>query len=111
MFSCMCACGHGVWGATCRAALPCGGGLHATHALPAPRPAAPACPAQIIIVDNSPHSYVFQPANAVPIGTFIDNMEDQELLELLPVLNEVERVPDVRTVLGAHLHGRQQLAG
>jgi len=30
-----------------------------------------------IIVDNSPHSYIFQPDNAVPISTFIDNMEDQ----------------------------------
>jgi RNA polymerase II subunit A small phosphatase-like protein len=42
-----------------------------------------------IIVDNSPHSYIFQPANAVPIGTFIDDMEDQELLELLPHLLQV----------------------
>lgn len=58
---------------------------------------------QTIIVDNSPHSYVFQPANAVPISTFIDNMDDQELLELLPVLNELEHAPDVRTVLGANL--------
>ncbi|KXZ46724.1 hypothetical protein GPECTOR_41g689 [Gonium pectorale] len=58
---------------------------------------------QTIIVDNSPHSYVFQPANAVPISTFIDNMDDQELLELLPVLNELEHAPDVRVVLGANL--------
>lgn len=62
-------------------------------------------------MDNSPHSYIFQPANAVPIGTFIDNMEDQELLELLPVLNEVEHAPDVRTILGAHLHNRQLQQG
>jgi hypothetical protein len=33
--------------------------------------------ADVIIVDNSPHSYIFQPENAVPISTFIDNMEDQ----------------------------------
>ncbi|PNH08275.1 CTD small phosphatase-like protein [Tetrabaena socialis] len=58
---------------------------------------------QTIIVDNSPHSYVFQPANAVPISTFIDNMDDQELLELLPVLNELEHAPDVRVVLGSNL--------
>ena len=53
-----------------------------------------------IIVDNSPHSYIFQPANAAPIGTFIDNMEDQELLELLPSLLKVEHVDDVRKYLG-----------
>ncbi|MEW5302483.1 MAG: hypothetical protein WDW36_005264 [Sanguina aurantia] len=57
---------------------------------------------QVIIVDNSPHSYVFQPANAVAIGTFIDNMEDQELLEILPVLNQIEHVADVRQYLGSH---------
>lgn len=33
--------------------------------------------AQTIIVDNSPHSYIFQPENALPIGTFIDDMQDQ----------------------------------
>jgi NLI interacting factor-like phosphatase len=47
--------------------------------------------AHTIIVDNSPHSYVFQPDNAVPIGTFIDDMEDQELLDILPILMAVER--------------------
>jgi RNA polymerase II subunit A small phosphatase-like protein len=56
-----------------------------------------------IIVDNSPHSYIFQPANAVPIGTFIDDMEDQELLELLPQLLQVESVDDVRRYLGQQL--------
>eukprot|EP00775_Hariotina_reticulata_P006695 gene6695-6918_t len=61
-----------------------------------------------IIVDNSPHSYVFQPANAVPISTFIDNMEDQELLELLPQLLRVEAVDDVRGYLGPNLIKQQQ---
>jgi RNA polymerase II subunit A small phosphatase-like protein len=56
-----------------------------------------------IIVDNSPHSYIFQPANAVPIGTFIDDMEDQELLELLPHLLQVEAVDDVRRYLGPNM--------
>jgi hypothetical protein len=32
---------------------------------------------EVIIVDNSPHSYMFQPENALPIGTFIDDMQDQ----------------------------------
>ena len=42
--------------------------------------------------------YVFQPDNAVPIGTFIDNMEDRELMDILPVLLAVEKVADVRQV-------------
>ncbi len=59
--------------------------------------------ADTIIVDNSPHSYVFQPANAVPIETFIDDMEDQALLELLPQLLQVCDVDDVRQHLGPNL--------
>ncbi len=53
-----------------------------------------------IIVDNSPHSYVFQPDNALPIGTFIDDPNDRELLDILPVLMAVEKVDDVRVQLG-----------
>lgn len=30
-----------------------------------------------IIVDNSPHSYIFQPFNAVPIRNFIDDMNER----------------------------------
>lgn len=51
---------------------------------------------QVIIVDNSPHSYVFQPANALPIGTFIDDPDDRELTQCLKVLSDVEKVNDVR---------------
>lgn len=65
--------------------------------------------AHTIIVDNSPHSYVFQPSNAVPIGTFIDNMEDQELLEIMPLLLQVEQYDDVRTLLGAKLGSVQKM--
>lgn len=64
-----------------------------------------------IIVDNSPHSYVFQPENAVPIGTFIDDMEDQELLDILPVLLALEKVDDVREHLGPHYGSLQQRLG
>ncbi len=39
---------------------------------------------------------MFQPDNAVPIGTFIDNMDDRELMDILPVLLAVEKVDDVR---------------
>ncbi len=42
--------------------------------------------ADVIIVDNSPHSYVFQPENALPVGTFIDDPEDVELPQILEVL-------------------------
>lgn len=64
--------------------------------------------AHTIIVDNSPHSYVFQPENAVPIGTFIDDMEDTELLDLVPVLLAIENVKDVRQHLGPAIASMQR---
>lgn len=60
-------------------------------------------PKSMILVDNSPHSYAFQPENAVPIGTFIDDMEDQELLDCLDTLLAVESAPDVRPTITAEL--------
>jgi RNA polymerase II subunit A small phosphatase-like protein len=41
---------------------------------------------------RSPHSYVFQPENAMPIGTFIDEKDDAELLDILPILLELQNV-------------------
>ncbi len=49
-----------------------------------------------------------------PAGTFIDNMEDQELLDLLPVLQQTEFASDVRLVLQDYaraLGSQMQLAG
>lgn len=60
--------------------------------------------AHTIIVDNSPHSYVFQPQNALPIGTFIDDMDDRELLDMLPILMHLEKVDDVRQHLEPFSH-------
>jgi carboxy-terminal domain RNA polymerase II polypeptide A small phosphatase len=64
-------------------------------------------PGQVIIVDNSPHSYAFQPENAVPIGTFIDDMEDAELLECLEILLALVEAEDVRPVLASVLATRE----
>lgn len=53
-----------------------------------------------IIVDNSPHAYAFQPSNAVAIGSFINDRSDCELRQLVPYLNAIAGVADVRKVLG-----------
>eukprot|EP01026_Neomeris_dumetosa_P008155 TRINITY_DN1256_c0_g4_i1.p3 TRINITY_DN1256_c0_g4~~TRINITY_DN1256_c0_g4_i1.p3 ORF type:complete len:340 (+),score=55.98 TRINITY_DN1256_c0_g4_i1:306-1325(+) len=50
----------------------------------------------VIIVDNSPNSYIFQPENAIPIRAFMDDMEDRALLELLPLLQDLSTKFDVR---------------
>ncbi|KAJ3089067.1 CTD (Carboxy-terminal domain, RNA polymerase II, polypeptide A) small [Physocladia obscura] len=53
-----------------------------------------------IIIDNNPMAYAFQPSNAIPCATWIDDMEDDELVELQPFLIGLKAIPDVRTVLG-----------
>lgn len=84
---------------------------------------------RIIIVDNSPASYIFHPDNAVrtpwvgavrvvaqwgykgpkvlsrwpylqvPVASWFDNMADTELLDLLPFFERLSKVDDVYTVL------------
>ena len=53
----------------------------------------------VIIVDNSPASYLFQPENAIPILTWIDDMQDTKLYELSPVLEFIANVGDVRNAI------------
>jgi hypothetical protein len=47
----------------------------------------------VIIVDNSPASYLFQPENAIPCESFIENPADRELLEMVPFLESIAGVP------------------
>jgi len=54
---------------------------------------------KIIIVDNSPASYVFHPDNAVPCSSWFDDMEDRELLDLIPLLEKLSQVDSVYAVL------------
>jgi len=44
---------------------------------------------QIIIIDNSPHSYAFNPENAIPCESWFDDRSDTELLLLLEILGRV----------------------
>ena len=50
----------------------------------------------IIIVDNSPISYALNPDNGLPILSWFDNKDDQELFYLTPILEFLADVPDVR---------------
>jgi len=43
-------------------------------------------PRKCIIVDNSPASYLLQPENAIPISSWFDAPNDQQLLLMLPWL-------------------------
>jgi len=58
---------------------------------------------EIIFVDNSPLSYVFQPYNAIPITSWYDDVNDSELKDLLPVLQtKLRDIADVRELLDAN---------
>merc|ERR1712150_372161 len=52
-----------------------------------------------IIVDNSPQSFNYQPRNAVPIPSWFDDQNDTDLKDLIPVLQKLKDVPDVRRIL------------
>ncbi|XP_051543722.1 CTD small phosphatase-like protein isoform X2 [Myxocyprinus asiaticus] len=54
---------------------------------------------KVIIVDNSPASYIFHPENAVPVQSWFDDMTDTELLDLLPLFEGLSREKDVYSVL------------
>lgn len=51
----------------------------------------------VIIIDNSPSSYQFQPENAIPIKDFTGDQNDDELLKIVPILYGLSIVDDVRT--------------
>ncbi|XP_032717107.1 CTD small phosphatase-like protein isoform X4 [Lontra canadensis] len=54
---------------------------------------------KVIIVDNSPASYIFHPENAVPVQSWFDDMTDTELLDLIPFFEGLSREDDVYNML------------
>ncbi|KAJ3097423.1 hypothetical protein HDU96_000388 [Phlyctochytrium bullatum] len=57
----------------------------------------------VIILDNSPASYIFHPTNAVPISSWFNDPNDTELLDLIPFLEDLKLVDNVMTVLSNDL--------
>ncbi|KAL8761502.1 MAG: hypothetical protein Q9184_002381 [Pyrenodesmia sp. 2 TL-2023] len=60
---------------------------------------------ETIIIDNSPTSYIFHPQHAVPISSWFSDAHDNELLDLIPVLEDLagSQVRDVSLVLDVGL--------
>lgn len=54
---------------------------------------------QVVIIDNSPASYIFHPHNAVPVASWFDDMSDSELMELIPFFESLAKVDNVYSVL------------
>lgn len=57
--------------------------------------------ADSIIIDNSPASYIFHPQHSIPISSWFSDTHDNELLDLLPFLEDIAKpnVDDVGLVL------------
>ena len=53
----------------------------------------------VIIIDNSPTSYMFQPENSFPCISWYEDRSDRELLEMIPILEKLAYVKDVRQIL------------
>ena len=51
------------------------------------------------IIDNSPQAFGFQVENGVPIESWYDDPTDDHLLRLLPVLDVLSEVNDVKPIL------------
>jgi Dullard-like phosphatase family protein len=64
---------------------------------------------RMLIIDNSPIAYCFQPRNAVPILSWFDDPNDDELLKLIPLLEKLaaqETVYPLLDMYNAHLMSR-----
>eukprot|EP00357_Protocruzia_adherens_P002117 CAMPEP_0115014858 /NCGR_PEP_ID=MMETSP0216-20121206/26361_1 /TAXON_ID=223996 /ORGANISM="Protocruzia adherens, Strain Boccale" /LENGTH=559 /DNA_ID=CAMNT_0002384743 /DNA_START=157 /DNA_END=1836 /DNA_ORIENTATION=+ len=55
--------------------------------------------AETIIIDNSPVSFKLQPTNAIPIKSWFSDRSDKDLLDLIPILERLALVEDVRVIL------------
>ncbi|KAF9953488.1 Nuclear envelope morphology protein 1 [Mortierella alpina] len=53
----------------------------------------------VCLLDNSPLSYSLNRENGIPIDSWIDNPNDEALLDLLPFLDALRFTEDVRSVL------------
>ncbi|KLU83851.1 nuclear envelope morphology protein 1 [Magnaporthiopsis poae ATCC 64411] len=54
---------------------------------------------KVMILDNSPLSYMFHQDNAIPIQGWINDPTDNDLLHLVPLLEGLQYVSDVRALL------------
>ncbi|XP_056289656.1 CTD (carboxy-terminal domain, RNA polymerase II, polypeptide A) small phosphatase-like a isoform X2 [Pseudoliparis swirei] len=54
---------------------------------------------KVIIIDNSPASYIFHPENAVPVQSWFDDLMDTELLDLIPLFEGLSKEEDVYGLL------------
>lgn len=57
---------------------------------------------RVVLVDNAPVSYLFQPRNGIPITSWFNDSNDTALRDLLPLLRKLAQSTDVVEVLDHH---------
>lgn len=65
-------------------------------------------PRDLLILDNSPNSYLFQPESALPIVSWYDDMNDTILYDYIPLLQGLSIVDDVRVAFEAFVYPNEQ---
>ncbi|GAB4827161.1 hypothetical protein Ancab_034050 [Ancistrocladus abbreviatus] len=54
---------------------------------------------RVVIVDDNPSSYVFQPENAIQVRPFVDDMEDGECSKLIEFFDACDGFEDIREAI------------
>lgn len=55
--------------------------------------------AKVLLLDNTPSAFALCPDNAVPIDSWVGDPKDEQLLDVLPFLDALRFLDDVRSIL------------